>query len=361
MTAIARAPRRVRAGRVRRPDRKRHPFSHHPTRTRRRLALVLGLLPVACGLMLGSAVAVRAPAVTRVSSAEVALAGRAIAITRHDDLAAGLTEVRVPSATAVTRASGADQLLSVAPGSDEAAVAGSIGAETTTLIVAPADGSQVQVELPGLIAASFAPDASWLAAIDGRGALWRVAAADGAARQLAPGPFVGEPVVEPDASVLVLQVPSVEAPFRSKLVRVAADGSATTTLTNELLVYGMQPLADGSLAVIAHRPSGTVVVRQAGGRAALLADLGADAVNVAVPRSGAAVAWERAGEIFLQDLPAGRAQRIAAGTNPRFSDDGQALLIDLPAGTQLIEPDGTLIAAFSTQLGFAACAGECVP
>jgi hypothetical protein len=355
MTAIARA------GRVRRPEGQRHPFSHHSTNaTRRRLAVVMGLLPVACGLMLGSAMAERAPAVTRVPAAEVELTGRAIAITRHDDLAAGLTEIRVPSATAVTRASGADRLLSVAPGSDQAAVAGSIGAEATSLIVARADGSQVQVELPGLIAATFAPDASWLAAIDGRGALWRVATADGAARQLAPGPFVGEPVVEPDASVLVLQVPSVEAPFRSKLVRVGADGSATT-LTNELLVYGVQPLADGSLAVVAHRPSGTVVVRQAGGRAALLADLGADAVNVAVPRSGAAIAWERGGEIFLQDLTAGRAQRIAAGTNPRFSDDGQALLIDLPAGTQLIEPDGTLIAAFSTQLGFAACAGECFP
>ena len=359
MTAIARASRRASAARARRSYDQPHPFTGHPTRgARRRLALVLGLLPMLCGLVLGSAVAERAPAVIRVPAAEAALNERAIAISRHDDLARGLTEVRVPSATAVTRSTGADRLLSVAPGSGQAAVAGTLGAESTALIVARADGSQVQVELPGLIAAAFAPDATWLAAIDGRGALWRVAAADGAAKPVAPGPFIGEPIVESNGSVLVLQVPSVEAPFRSALVRVAADGSADR-LTDELLVYGMQPLADGSLAIFSHRPTGTVVMRQAGESATVMADLGADAVSAAVPRSGAAVAWERAGEIFLQSLPNGRPQRIAEGTNPRFANDGQALLIDVPAGTQLIEPDGSLIAAFSTQLGFAACAGAC--
>lgn len=361
MTAIARAPRRASAGRVRRPHRPRHsPASPAAQGARRRLALVLGLLPLACGLMLGSAVAQRAPAVSHVSSAEASGAGQAISIARHDDLAAGLTEVLVPSATAVTRATGMDQLLSVAPDSGEAAIAGHVGAETTSLIVARADGSQLQVELPGLISATFAPDASWLAAIDGRGALWHVAAADGAAQQIAAGPFIGEPVVEADGSVLALRVPSVEAPFRSTLVRLAADGSATA-LTAESLVYGAQPLDDGSLAMIAHRPSGNVVLRLAGGGASTLADVGPDAVNAAISRSGAAIAWERAGEVFLQRLPNGRAQRVAAGTHPRFSGDGQALLVDLPAGTQLIEPDGTVIAAFSTQLDFAACAGECAP
>jgi hypothetical protein len=288
------------------------------------------------------------------------LAGLAITIARHDDLAAGLTEVLVPSATAVTRAAGADQLLSVAPDSSVAAIASHVGAETTTLIVARADGSQLQVELPGLISASFAPDASWLAAIDGRGALWHVAAADGAARHIAAGPFIGEPVVEPDGSVLALSVPSVEAPFRSDLVRVAADGSVAS-LTSASLVYGAEPLTDGSLAVFAHRPSGTVVLRLADGRATTLADLGADAVNAAISRSAAAVAWERAGEVYLQRLPDGRAQRVASGTHPRFSADARTLLVDLPGGTQLLELDGTLIADFSTQLDFATCAVECAP
>lgn len=362
MTAIARAPRRVNADPTRRHQHPRPGLTpHHASpRARRRLALVLGLLPLASGLMLGSAVAERAPAVSRVSSAEAAQAGRAIVIARHDDLARGLAEVRVPSAIAATRGGGVDQLLAVGPDAATAAVAGQIGPESTALILARSDATQLLVELSGLIAATFSPDGSWVAAIDGRGTLWRVAAADGSAQQVAAGPFVGQPVIEADGSVLALRVPSVEAPYRSELARIAPDGTVAA-LTSEALVYSASPLADGSVAVVAHRPSGTVVLRLAGDAAASMADLGPDAVNVAVDRSAAAVAWERAGEVFLQRLPGGRPQRIAAGTHPRFSSDGRAVLLELPTGAQLVEPDGTLIATFSTQLGFAACADECAP
>jgi hypothetical protein len=362
MTAIARAPRRRSAGRVGRyhAQRLRHAPHDAARGARRRLALTLGLLPLASGLMLGSAVAQRAPAVLRISPSQAVQAGQPIVIARHDDLAPGLAEVRVPSSISATRGGGTNQLLAVAPDAATAAVAGQIGPETTSLIMARADGSQVQVELPGLIAAAFAPDQSWLAAIDGRGTLWRVAAADGAAQQIAAGPFIGQPVVEAGGSVLALQVPSVEAPYRSELVRVMSDGAAMP-MTTEALVYGAQPMADGSLAAVAHRPTGTVVLHLAGGRATVLADLGADAVNVAVDRSAAAVAWEQAGNVYLRRLPAGRAQRIAAGTHPRFSADGQALLVELPTGTQLVEPDGELIATFSTQLDFAGCGEDCAP
>jgi hypothetical protein len=361
MTAIVRVPRRANPGRARRRTHRLHLDPHHAARgARRRLALILGLLPLASGLLLGSAVAERAPAVTSVSSVEAAQAGQAIVIARHEDLARGLAEVRVPSPTSLTRAGGTDQLLAVAPDAGTVAVAGQVGPETTALIVARSDGSQVRVELPGLINAGFAPDAAWLAAIDGRGALWRVATGDGAAQLIAAGPYVGPPVVDADGSVLALRVPSVEAPYRSELVRTAPDGTATV-LTNESLVYGVQPLGDGTLAVVAHRPAGTVVLRLDGGSASAMADLGPDAVNVAVDPSAASVAWERGGEILLQRLSGGRPQRIAAGTHPRFSPDGQALLIELPGGTELVQPDGTLIATFSTQLGFAACAGECTP
>ena len=107
-------------------------------------------------------------------------------------------------------------------------------------------------------------------------------------------------------------------------------------------------------------PGARSVLRLAGGRARH-GRPGADAVNVAIDRSAAAVAWEQAGTVFLQRLPDGRAERIAAGTHPRFSADGQALLVDLPTGTQLIEPDGDLIATFTTQLAFADCTAECAP
>ena len=55
MTAIARAPRRASTGRLRRPYRHRLSHASRAARgARRRLALMLGLLPLACGLLLGS-------------------------------------------------------------------------------------------------------------------------------------------------------------------------------------------------------------------------------------------------------------------------------------------------------------------
>ena len=362
MTAIARATRRGNAGRVRRRQLHHLRLSPPDARrsTHRRLALLLGLLPLASGLMLGSAVAEGAPRVTRLTAAEATRSGSAVVIARHDDLAPGLAEVRVPSAIGAVRAAGTDRLLAVAPDAASVAIAGQVGLDGTALVVAGADGSQLQVDLPGLIAAAFAQDQSWLAAIDGRGALWRVAATDGAARQIADGPFIGQPVIGSDGSVVTLRVPSVEAPYRSELVRVAPDGT-TTTLLSEALVYGAYALADGSLAVVAHRPSGTVLLRLAGDGTSTLADLGADAVNVAVASTAEIVAWERGGDIFVQRLPDGRAQRIGAGTRPRVSPDGEALLLELPSGTQVIQADGDLIATFSSQLAFSACPAECAP
>ena len=136
MTAIARAPRRGSAGRVRRHHSQRLRLARREAgrSARRRLALMLGLLPLASGLMLGSAVAERAPAVTRISSGEAAQTGQSIIIARHDDLAPGLAEVRVASSISATRNGGADQLLAIAPDAATAAVAGQIGPETAPLI-----------------------------------------------------------------------------------------------------------------------------------------------------------------------------------------------------------------------------------
>jgi hypothetical protein len=176
---------------------------------------------------------------------------------------------------------------------------------------------------------------------------------------VATGPFIGQPLAEADGSVVALQVPSVEAPYQSTAVRVSPAG-ALTSLTDEALVYGTQPLADGSLAVVAHRPSGTVVLRLSGGSATLLAELGPDAVNAAVGTAADVVAWERSGQIFRQALPAGLAERIAAGSHPRLASDAQTMLVDIPTGTQLIEADGAIVATFTSQLGFA-CNRECAP
>ena len=45
------------------------------------------------------------------------------------------------------------------------------------------------------------------------------------------------------------------------------------------LVYGMQPLAAGQMAVIAHRPAGTVLLRLTGEATEAVANFGPGAVN----------------------------------------------------------------------------------
>jgi hypothetical protein len=240
-----------------------------------------------------------------------------------------------------------------------AAIAKQVGPDPTTLLLARADQSQLLIQMPGLIAAGFAPDGSWLAAVDGTGALWRVQVDTGAATHVHDGPFIGRPTVEATGSILALSVSSVEAPFVSRLVRVAVDGSSVAFLSTDQLVYGAQPLVDGSVAVVAHAAFSTGVWRLADGQRQALVDLGQDAVNVAVAPSGDAVAWERGGEVFLQALPAGKAIRLASGTHPRFAGDGRSVLVELPEGNVLVGRDGRIIATLASQAGFAGCAGEC--
>jgi hypothetical protein len=325
----------------------------------RRLTLLLVAGPLVGGLTIGTALAQRTASVSSLSPVEAADQGTAISIVDHRDTAPGLVEVRVPVPLAGVEEPVANQLLAVSPGGNTAAVAKQIGPDPTTLVLAHADQSQLRIQMPGLIAAGFAPDGSWLAVVDGKGALWRVQADTGSATHLADGPFIGGPTVEAAGSILALRVSSVEAPFVSRLARVAVDGSATAFLSDDQLVYGAQPLADGSLAVIAHGPFSTGVWRLAGAQRRALVDLGQDAVNVAVAPAGDAVAWERSGEVFIQELPSGQPVRLASGTRPRFSADGRSVLVELPEGSALIGGDGRTIEKFASQAGFATCAEGC--
>jgi len=321
---------------------------------------VLVALPLIGGLTIGTAVAQPGPNVTALTAEQAEQVGSAISIVSRRDLAAGLAEVRVPGWTAATGEAGINRLLAVAPGGAMAAIAGRVGPGQAPLILVRADGSQLHVRMAGLLGAGFAPDATWLAVIDGAGSLWRIDASNGAAAHLADGPFLGSPAIDAAGSIMALRVASVEAPFVSRLVRLAADGSLLTMLTDEQLVYAAQPLTDGSLAVTAHRPSGTLVIRvPPNGGTQPMADLGPDAVNVSVASTGAAIAWERAGDVFLRGLPAGLPQRLAAGAHPRFAPDGQALLVDIPTGTVLMDLRARTIATFTTQVAFDGCAAGC--
>ena len=324
--------------------------------------LALLALPLIGGMSIGTVLAQPGTPVTALTAAQADQLGTTVTILQRRDVAAGLVEVRIPGWTAATREAGANRMLALSPDGSSAAIAAQLGPEPSTLILARGDGSQLQVRLNGLMAAGFSPDAAWLAAIDGAGSLWRVDASSGQATRLADGPFLGSPVIDAVGSILALRVASVEAPFVSRVARVAPGGAAVTLLTDDLLVYGVQPLDDGSLAVIAHQASGTVLVREdTGGQRRLLANLGPDAVNVAVAPNGAAVAWERAGEVFVQELPAGQPHILGRGARPRFGPDGLTVLVEVQSGTALLDLRARPIATFASQVAFGACGDGCRP
>ena len=350
MTTHSRAGRRAFASNAGRNQRA-------PTRGR---LLPLLALPLIGGMTIGTALAQPPSAVTTLTAGQAAQLGSAIAIRQRRELAPGLAEVRVPGWTVATRQGGSNRLLALAPGGKLAAIAGQVGPAPATLILAHADGSQLQIRLGGLMSAGFAPGGDWVAVIDGIGSLWRVDASSGETTRLADGPFLGTPVVDGAGSILALRVASVEAPFVSRLVRVAPGGAAVTVLTDDQLVYGAQPLDDGSLAVTVHQPSGTVLVRAgANGERQLMANLGLDAVNVAVAPTGAAVAWERAGEVYAQELPAGQPQLLTRGTRSRFAPDGRTVLVEIRAGMALLDLRAQTIATFTAQVAFGACGEGC--
>jgi hypothetical protein len=336
----------------------RRQSSSNSTR-QRRLGLVLTVAPLVGGLTISTAVAQGPPPVASLSSGEAQDQGTTISIVGHEDLAPGLAEVRVPAFAVDAATAGTNRLLALSPSGDQAAVAQQVGPNPSSLVLARSDRSQLLIRLPGLIAAGFAPDGTWLATVDGTGALWRVQTDTGLATHLADGPFIGRPTVEAAGTILALRVSSVEAPFVSRLARVAFDGSTISFLTDDRLVYAVQPLADGSLAVVVQEASNTQVWRLSDGARQPLVDLGQDAVNVAVTPAGDAVAWESAGQVYFRALPDGQPTRLTSGERPQFARDGHSLLAETPGGSILIALDGESIAAFASQAAFATCAEGC--
>ena len=287
----------------------------------------------------------------RLTADQARAAGLGLSLVSRPDLAPGLVEL-LPEGGAAPR------LLAVAPTGEVVATADRIGPDPAVLSIVGSDGSQARLDLPGVLAAAFAPDASWLAVADGTGQLWRIEA-DGSRRLVAPGPFIGPLSVTTTNAVLALAVSSVEAPFVSRLVMVDVDNGALNPLSDEQLVYGATRLADGGVAVVSHRPTGTVVQVLRGPRATLLADLGPGAVNVAVAASGTAIAWERSGAVYLRDMSSGRVTRIGTGSNPAFSPDGATFLVTDGGLQRLLGSDGSVRATLDTPAGFVACGEGC--
>lgn len=317
-----------------------------------RIAAYLAIPLILALLAMGVASAELPSGVTRVSAADAERTGSAIHLIKQR--VGGSTLVRVEASTTGM------SLLAVSADGGKVALADQLGEASASLTLAEIEGEQLRIAMPGLLAASFATDGTWLAVIDGRGALWRVEAPSGRAALLAEGPFIGSPVIEGDGSLLMLAVPSVQAPYQSRLVRVAPATGTVTRLSEQELVYAAFPLDNGDLAIVAHETDGTVVHRLAGAGERLLVDLGLGAVNVAVAGNGR-IAFERTGEgIYVVDPPGPAARRIGAGSRPCFGPDGFPLLVRRGDQSVALDVDGSVLAVSDEPAGFAASAG-CLP
>ncbi len=317
-----------------------------------RFAAVATLLFILVLLAAGVASADLPPGVTRLSPADADRSGMTVRLNRRSVAGAALVEVQ-PSMDGMS-------LLAVAPDSGSVALADRIGELSGALTLASVDGSQLRIALPGLLAASFAPDGSWLAVLDGRGVLWRVDATLGRSERIADGPFIGPPVVTSDASLVLLAVPSVEAPYRSRLVRLSPASGATAVISVEELVYAAFPLEAGDLAVVAHDPAGTVIGRVGESGERRLVELPAGAVNVSVARDGR-IAFEVAGEgIFVIDRPGSTARGLGTGRRPCFAPDGSSLLVSRGHERVALGLDGSSLAEADGLAGFAGSSG-CLP
>jgi hypothetical protein len=325
---------------------RRSPAGNPRTAAYLALPLILGLLAMS---VMSSELP---PGVARVSAAEAERTGSAIRLVQQP--VGGSTLVQVEAATTGV------SLLAVSAAGSKVALADQLGEASGYLTLAETDGQQLRIPMPGLLAASFATDGSWLAVIDGRGALWRVDATSGRTAFLAEGPFIGSPVIDSDGSLLVLAVPSVQAPYQSRLVRIAPATGSVAILSERELVYAVFPLDDGNLAVVSHDPAGTAVHRLTNDGESLLVDLGVGAVNVAVAANGR-IAFERRGDGILVIDPPGSAMRsVGAGSRPCFAPDGASLLVHHGDRTLALDIDGAVLAIADQPASFAASAG-CMP
>ena len=123
-------------------------------------------------------------------------------------------------------------------------------------------------------------------------------------------------------------------------------------------MYGGFPLADGSVAVVAHEPGRTVVRRLVQGASQLLADLGPGAINVSVAPNGREIAYELSGRgIFVLDRPGASPRSLGQGTRPCFAPDGSSLLVNRGIETVALALDGSVTVVTGQKAGFAGAAG----
>lgn len=225
------------------------------------------------------------------------------------------------------------------------ALAETVGEPDSALVLAAASGAQLAVSLPGVTGAAFAPAGDWLAAVDGTGRLWRIEPETGAATSLADGPFAGTVRFRRSGALLLVALPSVEAPFTATLVEVdpvsgrvrAVDGGDSPGL-----VLAAAELADGAIGVVAHQPGeGVAYLRLAGASLSRMATLAPEAVDVSISEDGSAVAYALAdGHAFLLRPGATGPVDLGMGALPRVAGDGHAVALLRDGQTAIIDAAG---------------------
>lgn len=323
-----------------------------------RSLLVFLAAAVAVGLaviVVASSPEVRAgppPPVTALDEASIRAAGRTIALPTLTVKGIPLLNPTGPGLVPPAR------ILAAAPDGSVVAVSRVDRGQVGPLTIAREDGSQLDVELPGVRGAAFDGSGAWMAVVDLAGALWGVDAQSGAASRLADGPFGSAPAVLADGRVLAIRLSSVNAPTWAAAVIVHPTSGeespvASSTDSQDQLVYQASPMSDGTIALVRHRTGGGVTLARvrADGSEAWLADLD-DASVVAISPDGQWLAWAASGRVQLSRIDRGRLTRdLGDGTGARFAVDGSLLLLFSPTATRVVDLNGNAV----TEAGPAAC------
>jgi hypothetical protein len=283
------------------------------------------------------------PPVTRLEAAALRDSGRALTLAGRSVAGVPLVEL-LPGGRAK-----APRPLAAAPDGLTVAVSAADSGVIGPLTLARADGSQLDVELPGVRGAAFEPGGSWLAAIDLAGAMWRVDTATGEAARIADGPYAPNLSVLPDGRILVVRLSAVDAPVWAAAETVDSGGAVvpwTGSLAAEAqLVYGATPLADGSVALVRHRTGGGVALVRLDAQGSELTMAAIDgAAGVEVSADGRSLAWPAGGVTWLAATDAvAEATAIGDGFPARFSPDGTLLLVLGPDAASIVDLAGERI------------------
>jgi hypothetical protein len=343
-------------------------------RTRLRAAVPVLIVMTLASLTGAQLVSADPPPTARTMTADEARAsGSEVSVTRHAERGGQVLELALPSASAGTAAAAlpvterarreAARFLSASP-NGAIATADAVGDPEAGLAVTLADGSQAHTALAGVAGAAFAPDGSWLAAVDGPGRLWRVDPQTGSATQIAAGPFTGSVSFLRTGELLLVKAASIDSIFPSVVVRFdVATRRAAAVDTEDGFVFSATQLADGSVAVVAHVFGGGVAVRRvAAGSSELAASLNPDAIDASLSADGSRIAFSAAGATYLLDVASGTTRGIGRGEMPRLAADGSSVLVLRDGGSILLGADGTELDRFATAtVGWVICGEGCRP